>query len=94
VGASLSVERVSLALPFLILLVTFFVINPVAFDWSGEYAEAILYAFGFAFSVQLWRFRGWLYRGVGLLFGIFYGYNIYATILAWVVRAEHGAPFR
>ena len=93
VSQRFSVERVALVLPFLIFVCAFF-LSGIVFDWSGEFAGGILCAFGFVFSLQLLRFRSWWYRGVGLLFALFYAYNIYGTIHAWIARAEHGHPFR
>ena len=93
VSERFSVEHIALVLPFLILVCAYF-LSGIPFDWSGEFAGGILCAFGFGFSLQLFRFRSWWCRGVGLLFGLFYSYCIYGTIHAWIARAEHGHPFR
>ena len=89
----LSAERISVALPFLILI-SVFLLRVYEFDWDGEFAEGILSAFGFVLSLRLFRFRGRLYRGVGLLFCLLYGYGIFGIIHTWIVRADHGHPFR
>jgi len=93
VNQRIAVEHAALVLPFLILVCAFF-LSAIPFDWSGEFAGGILCAFGFGFSLHLFRFRSWWCRGIGFLFALFYACSIYGTIHAWIARAEQGHPFR
>ena len=87
----LLVEAISLSLPFLVFLLYRFS-GVMRFDWSGEFSDGILAAFGFAYSIQLLRFGGWKYRGAGLLCAISYAILIYTQITAWINRGVHGYP--
>jgi len=92
-GRQISAQQVAFVLPFFILIFAFF-LDGLQFDWSGEFASGILYAFGFTFSLNLFKFRGWLFRSTGLLFALFFSYCLYDTMQTWISRANYGHPFR
>jgi len=87
----LPVEYVAPAIPILLLV---FLIVPIPFDWSGEFAAGIVYAFAFGFSLHLFRFHGQFHRGAAILLAFLYAYGIYGTLAAWISRADSGHPFR
>jgi len=92
-GWKISARWAALLLPTVILISGFF-LEVLQFDWSGEFALGIMWAFGFVFSLNLFNFSGKLMRGAGLLFALFFSYCIYGILHGWLARAAHGTPFR
>jgi hypothetical protein len=89
--AGVKVEQVTLFIVVLFIVLAFLTGQSalsIDFDWSGEFAVEVVCAFGFILSIRLVRFRGWFYRGAGLLFAVVYGYAIYSTLAAWTVRGH------
>ncbi len=86
-------EDAKLCFAVLMLLLGIF-FSPMAFDWSGEFAVAILFAFGLALAVELIRSRGWRYRVAGILLALLYCDAIYGVVRTWIARADSGHPFR
>jgi len=76
-----------LVLPLIISLSAFCFVRGL-WDFGDEFAVGILCAFGLVLSLRLVRYRGWFYRGAGVLLSFLYGYAIYSTLAAWMARGR------